>query len=126
MESLGNFRLSLGVHQHDHTRGSLGLSTQSQLNPASDEDVGNFLVLALNWEMGDDVHGRDICCKNDYTFESLANGLADLLDSSLHSLDFNELSRDFEELLFQLFSAQGLGDGTYVELVSVDQNFFHL
>lgn len=52
------------LRDHHHTGRPFRGASRTQLRARRDEDVGNTMIFAEYGDVGDDVHGRDVCGKN--------------------------------------------------------------
>lgn len=84
-------------NNHHHTGRALGSGRCTELGTGGDKHVGDSVVLAQDWKVGNDVHGGDIGGKNDNAVGDLglsvrggngrlAESLDDFLDTTLERL----------------------------------------
>ena len=91
LDLLGRLGSSALLGDHDDGCWALGVASSTELSAGVDEDVWDVVVLAEDWDVGDDVHWGDVGSEDNNTASSgigcplwgLAESLDDLFDSTL-------------------------------------------
>ena len=107
-----------GKHEHDRG-GFLGLGSNAELHPAADENVGDGSVLAQDWDVADDIDGRDVGSDDDDPLRALLDGLDHVLDPALQVFFPVEVAHQLEDLPAESIVGERRGDGRVVESLRI-------